>query len=220
MKSGTKKEKRFDDDKAMEYIDSLYRTASRLCADEQEAQRLLKHTYLKTFRYSHLFNKESSVKECLFKTLVRIHSKKKTHDSGGEIPRKPEDFSIYNRLKDEYGMEITETVGARLLSRFKECEIKKCIEDLPDDYKIPIVLADIESLGYYEIAYILNLPLSAVREKLKKGRKLLQGNLWSYVEEKLRNDHIDNLLKTFTRDKVISDFNRSKQEQKVLVGCN
>ena len=60
---------------------------------------------------------------------------------------------------------------------FGEDEVKVALEDLPEHYRLPIVLADVEGFAYKEIAEILDVPIGTVMSRLHRGRKQLQKRL-------------------------------------------
>jgi RNA polymerase sigma-70 factor (ECF subfamily) len=66
---------------------------------------------------------------------------------------------------------------------FGEDEIKVALEDLPDHYRMPIILADVEGFAYKEIAEILDVPIGTVMSRLHRGRKQLQKRLHGFAEE-------------------------------------
>ena len=71
---------------------------------------------------------------------------------------------------------LTQPVDAaqrRLLAR----EIERALDELPEDYRIMIVLADVEELSYREIAEVVGCPIGTVMSRLHRARKLMQQHL-------------------------------------------
>ncbi len=62
-------------------------------------------------------------------------------------------------------------------------EVKRAIQDLPEEFRIPVVLSDVEGMSYAEIAQILDLPLGTVKSRLFRGRRRLQQRLYQYALE-------------------------------------
>jgi RNA polymerase sigma-70 factor (ECF subfamily) len=58
-----------------------------------------------------------------------------------------------------------------------EKEIQRAVEGLPEEFRLAVVLADIEGLGYKEIADVMGCPIGTVMSRLHRGRKLLKGQL-------------------------------------------
>ena len=56
-------------------------------------------------------------------------------------------------------------------------QVRKCVRDLPDEFREAVLLRDMESLSYEEIAVVLDLPIGTVRSRIHRGRLLLQAML-------------------------------------------
>ncbi|MBL9078923.1 MAG: sigma-70 family RNA polymerase sigma factor [Planctomycetes bacterium] len=59
--------------------------------------------------------------------------------------------------------------------------VRECVHRLPDEYRVVVVLRDMESLSYEEIAQVLDLPIGTVRSRIHRGRLLLQDMLKEFV---------------------------------------
>ena len=64
---------------------------------------------------------------------------------------------------------------------FTEDEIKQAVEDLPEQFRLAVLLADVEGFSYKEIAEILDIPIGTVMSRLHRGRKALQKELFDYA---------------------------------------
>ena len=60
---------------------------------------------------------------------------------------------------------------------------KAALESLPEQFRIAVILCDIEEFSYKEIAEILDVPIGTVMSRIHRGRKLLQKRLWDYAAE-------------------------------------
>jgi RNA polymerase sigma-70 factor, ECF subfamily len=68
-----------------------------------------------------------------------------------------------------------------LLDRFTDAEVKEAVESLPDNFRMAVLLADIEGFSYKEIAEILDIPIGTVMSRLHRGRKALQKQLYEFA---------------------------------------
>ena len=60
---------------------------------------------------------------------------------------------------------------------------RQAIDQLPIDFRLVVILADLQEFSYKEIAEILDCPVGTVMSRLYRGRKLLQKNLLGYAVE-------------------------------------
>ena len=59
--------------------------------------------------------------------------------------------------------------------------VRECVHELPDEFRAAVVLRDMESLSYEEIAVVLDLPAGTVRSRIHRGRLLLQQMLKGFM---------------------------------------
>ena len=70
-----------------------------------------------------------------------------------------------------------------LIERERQLTIAKAIESLPEKYRLPIILRDVEERNYDEIAQILELGLGTTKSRISRGRSILRGKLTDYFEK-------------------------------------
>ena len=71
-----------------------------------------------------------------------------------------------------------------MMSLFTDDEVKNAIEELPEAFRLPVLLSDVEEFSYKEIAEILDVPIGTVMSRLHRGRKLMQKLLYDYAVER------------------------------------
>ena len=64
-----------------------------------------------------------------------------------------------------------------------DAEVKEALESIPEQFRMAVILADIEGFSYKEIAEILDVPIGTVMSRIHRGRRQLQKRLWDYAEE-------------------------------------
>ena len=64
---------------------------------------------------------------------------------------------------------------------FSEGEVISAVESLPENYRVAVLLADVEGFAYKEIAEILQIPIGTVMSRLHRGRKRLQQELYEFA---------------------------------------
>jgi RNA polymerase sigma-70 factor (ECF subfamily) len=168
-------------------LDSLYRTALRLTRNQQEAEDLVQETMLKAFRFAKSYQPGTNLRAWLFRILntsaINRYRKQATHPAPATLPE-GEEFYLYNRIRDLNGQELTRAAEDEVLSKYLDEDVYKALNDLPINFRMPIILADIEGLSYKEIAQALQIPIGTVMSRISRARRQLQQSLWNYASER------------------------------------
>ena len=168
-------------------LDSLYRTALRMTNNPQEAEDLVQETMLKAFRFADSYQRGTNLRAWLFRILntsaINRYRKQASHPATTSLPE-GEEFYLYNRIRDLSGQELNMGAEEEVLSKYLDEDVYKALSDLPPNFRMPIILADIEGLSYKEIAEALQIPIGTVMSRISRGRRQLQRSLWEYAKEK------------------------------------
>ncbi len=168
-------------------LDSLYRTALRLTHNQQEAEDLVQETMLKAFRFADSYQRGTNLRAWLFHILntsaINRFRKQSTHPVTTSLPE-GEDFYLYNRIRDMTGQELSAAAEDEVLSQYLDEDVYRALNNLPLNFRMPVILADIEGLSYKEIAEALQIPIGTVMSRISRARRQLQQSLWEYAKEK------------------------------------
>lgn len=168
-------------------LDSLYRTALRLTHNQQEAEDLVQETMLKAFRFASQYQPGTNLRAWLFRILntsaINRYRRQATHPTPASLPE-GEDFYLYNRIRDLSGQELSSAAEDEVLGRYLDEDVYKALNELPYNFRLPVILADIEGLSYKEIAEALQIPIGTVMSRISRARRQLQKSLWQYAREK------------------------------------
>ncbi|MDQ1447085.1 MAG: polymerase sigma-70 factor, subfamily, partial [Actinomycetota bacterium] len=93
-----------------------------------------------------------------------------------------EDFYIFRRLGGLEAAEATRTPEAEVMEGIPDSEVKEALESIPEQFRMAVILADVEGFSYKEIAEILDVPIGTVMSRIHRGRRALQKKLWDYAE--------------------------------------
>lgn len=168
-------------------LDSLYRTALRMTNNPQEAEDLVQETMLKAFRFADSYQRGTNLRAWLFRILntsaINRYRKQAAHPVTTSLPE-GEEFYLYNRIRDLSGKELNMGAEEEVLSKYLDEDVHKALSELPPNFRMPIILADIEGLSYKEIAEALQIPIGTVMSRISRGRRQLQRSLWEYAKER------------------------------------
>ena len=170
----------------MPLMDGLYSAALRMTRNAADAEDLVQETYLKAFNAYERFETGTNLKAWMYRILtnsyINAYRKKQRRPDESDIDD-IEDLYLYRRLGGAESAVLSRSAEDELLEMFGEDEVKLALEDLPEHYRMPILLADVEGFAYKEIAEILDVPIGTVMSRLHRGRKQLQKRLYSFAEE-------------------------------------
>ena len=166
------------------HLPSLYSTAKRMTQDQYDAEDLVQETLFKAYRALDKYKKNTNFRAWIFRILINtyITHYRKTINQPQKVSFDDlEEFYLYKRLDE--ALFTYNTTKEDFLENLFEDEIKDALEDLPQQFRLPVLLCDVEDFTYDEIAKITEAPLGTVMSRLYRGRKLLQKSLWEYAKE-------------------------------------
>jgi len=167
-----------------QYLDSLYSTALRLTKKPADAQDLVQESLMKAYRAYGNFQEGTNLKAWLFRILtnsyINIYRYKKRRPR--EVDYDDDDtMFLYHKLRGSSAADVTQSPEEDFLKTITDTDISGALDELPDQYKEVVLLADVEGLSYAEIAEMLEIPSGTVMSRLHRGRKALQKALWDYA---------------------------------------
>ena len=171
-------------DQAMQYAPQLYSAALRMTRNRADAEDLVQESYLKGFRSFHTFTEGTNLRAWLFRILTNTYinkyrAKQRRPDESdlGEI----EDLYLYKNLGTFEDPSIGRSAEESLMAMLPDDEVNQALESLPDNFRIPVILADVDGFAYKEIAEMLEIPIGTVMSRLHRGRKAMQKALHDYA---------------------------------------
>jgi RNA polymerase sigma-70 factor, ECF subfamily len=176
-------EKRFEVE-AMPLLPGLYSAAYRLTRNAADAEDLVQETYLRAFRSFHQFQPGTNLKAWLYRILTNtfINSYRKRQREPQTISDDEiEDWYLYSKMSDEGFEPSAETA---VLENLPDEDVQEALSSLPEQFRIAVLLADVEGFSYKEIAEITGVPIGTVMSRLHRGRKALEKRLWDVVKER------------------------------------
>ncbi|MGH8921534.1 MAG: sigma-70 family RNA polymerase sigma factor, partial [Actinomycetes bacterium] len=168
---------------AMEYMGSLYSAALRMTRNPADAEDLVQETYLKAYRAFGTFKEGTNLKAWLYKiltnTYINAYRSRKRRPEQTELDE-GEDLYLYRRLGGLEAVRASRSAEEEVLEHFTDDDVKAAVEALPEQFRMAVLLADVEGFSYKEIADILEIPIGTVMSRLHRGRKALQKALHDF----------------------------------------
>jgi RNA polymerase sigma-70 factor, ECF subfamily len=177
---------RFEDE-ALQYTPSLYGAALRMTRSPADAEDLVQETYLRAFRSWHQFEQGTNLKAWLFRILTNLYItsyRRKQREPAMVSTADSEDFDLYASLAHQSEATSSRSAESIVLESLVDEDVKQALTDLPEQFRIAILLADVEGFSYREIADMLDIPIGTVMSRLHRGRKALQKALMGLAAER------------------------------------
>lgn len=172
---------------ALPHMEALYRTALRMTKNKGDAEDLVQEAIVKAYRFWDRFEPGSNCRAWLFKIMTNIFINDYRAKSRSPLSVNVDDIDdnyLYGQLAT---VDPTENPEQELFAKVFDDDVKKAIDQLPNDFRMVVVLSFLEGFSYQEIANIADLQLGTVKSRLHRGRKLLQKQLHEYA---IRNGYI------------------------------
>jgi RNA polymerase sigma-70 factor, ECF subfamily len=169
---------------ALPLLPGLYSAAFRLTRNAADAEDLVQETFLRAYRGFHQFQPGTNLKAWLYRilmnTFINTYRKKQREPqtvSDDEI----EDWYLYSKMTEQGAEPSAE---ASVIESLPDEDVQEALSSLPDQFRIAVLLADVEGFSYKEIADITGVPIGTVMSRLHRGRKALEKRLWDVVRER------------------------------------
>jgi len=168
------------------YMAALYAAALRMTRNPSDAEDLVQETYLRAYRGFGGFREGTNLKAWLYRiltnTFINQYRARKRRPDQVDLDD-VEDFYIFRRLGGLEAADAERTAETEALESMPDAEVKQALESIPEQFRIAVILADIEGFSYKEIAEILDVPIGTVMSRIHRGRRQLQKLLWDYATE-------------------------------------
>ena len=170
-------------EQAIEHMPSLYAAAMRMTRNKADAEDLVQETYLKAYRAYGGFQEGTNLRAWLYRiltnTFINTYRAKKRRPEENDLDD-VEDLYLYRRLGGLEAAAAGRSAEDEVLDQITEGEVKAALEALPEQFRMAVLLADVEGFQYKEIAEILDIPIGTVMSRLHRGRRALQKALYEF----------------------------------------
>jgi len=169
-------------EECVSHLDALYGVACRLTRNPTEAEDLVQDALVKAMRARHQFLVGTNLKAWLFRILTNTFINK--YRRGGlerTVFEGPDADPLADGWVSASTMRQLRDPEQVALLPMVEGEVGRALDALPAEFKLAVILCDVEEFSYEEIAEIMGCPIGTVMSRLHRGRKLLQRSLYEHA---------------------------------------
>jgi RNA polymerase sigma-70 factor (ECF subfamily) len=169
-------------DETLTHLEAMYAVACKLTRNPTEAEDLVQDAFVKAMRARQQFQAGTNLKAWLFRILTNTFINK--YRRGG-LERSVLDGPDADPLADGWvsasTMRQLRDPESLALMPIVQDEIRRALDALPAEFRLAVVLCDVEEFSYEEIARMMGCPIGTVMSRLHRGRKLLQRALYNHA---------------------------------------
>jgi RNA polymerase sigma-70 factor, ECF subfamily len=161
-------------------LDPLFATALRLTRSRPDAEDVIQESVMKAWKSFDRFQRDTNFRAWIFKILTNTFISNKRTDKRSPRPTQLADESLITSPSNEVSFEASD--WERVYPALVDDDVKRALDELPDDYRLPVLLTSMGELSYKEMAAALDVPIGTIMSRLFRGRARLREALRGYAE--------------------------------------
>lgn len=167
------------------YHKQAYNIAYRMTGNHADAEDLTQEAFVRAFRFFGNYRRDWPFDNWLYKIMSNLFVDDLRRKPKARIQSLDQPLDLGGRSDDVY-LEIPDAGSnpeRMVMSHELDESIQRALNTLPPDFRMTVILADIDGMSYEEISTAMRCSLGTVRSRLHRGRKLLRSKIALYQRE-------------------------------------
>lgn len=172
---------------ALPFLDQLYAAAMRMTRNPADAEDLVQEAFVRAYAAFERFEQGTNLKAWLYRILTNLYIndyRKRQRQPYQNPLEEMEDWQLGGAESTTSHARTGRSAEAEAIDHMPDSSVKQALQDLPENFRIPVYLADVEGFAYKEIAEMMNTPVGTVMSRLHRGRRLLREQLTEYARSR------------------------------------
>lgn len=169
---------------ALVHTDIIYSAALKLTKSKMEAEDLTQETFLRAYRFFDKFKEGTNCKAWLFKIMTNLFINRYN-----KVKSQPDmvnfddvgDYYLDTKIEADDYLENSEYLPEWIFDNLFDDDIRKALLELPEDFRLVIVLCDVQGFSYTEISEMTGSNIGTVKSRLFRARQRLQKSLYDWA---------------------------------------
>jgi RNA polymerase sigma-70 factor (ECF subfamily) len=172
---------------ALPHLDRMYQFALKLARNRDYAEDIVQEAYFRAWKFFPGFRPGSNARAWLYRILFNVflaQAKKRKRQREIRMPEEEsaEDHLLYEDLVRKGGWKDPLDMSPRRFKGLFGDEVSGALDRLPERFRFPLMLCDVENMSYLEIARVVGCPVNTVRSRISRARSFLGRELRSYAK--------------------------------------